>query len=170
MDTTAALFKSKENLKNILFDIFALAFIYFLPAISHLLVIPIYLFEPMRIMMILSLAHTTKKNTYVIAISLPLFSFFVSAHPLILKSLLMAAELILNIWLFYFILHRIKNVFGSILLSIIISKMFYYLVKYFLIVSALLSMELFSTPLYLQVITTLVFSFYILFVWRKKEQ
>ena len=92
---------SKLNTKSIVLDIFALAFIYFVPTISHLLNIPLYLIEPMRIMLILAIVHTSKKNAYIIALTLPLFSFLVSAHPNIFKVLLITAELVLNVWLFF---------------------------------------------------------------------
>jgi len=39
--------------KTILFDILAILFIYFVPVLSHLTALPIYYFEPMRILLIL---------------------------------------------------------------------------------------------------------------------
>lgn len=159
---------SKLNTKSIVLDIFALAFIYFVPTISHLLNIPLYLVEPMRIMLILAIAHTSKKNAYIIALTLPLFSFLVSAHPNIFKVLLITAELVLNVWLF-FELSKKTNQFVAMLSSILISKVFYYLLKFGLISFAVLQTGLISTPIYLQLITSVVFSGYLFFVLRRNQ-
>ncbi len=59
--------------KSLIIDILGLTFIYFVPAISHLLSFPLYLVEPMRVMLIIAIAHTTKRNAYLIALTLPVF-------------------------------------------------------------------------------------------------
>ena len=87
---------SRKTLNYVLFDILALTFIYFVPTISHMLSFPLYLIEPMRIALILALVHTTKKNAYIIAITLPLFSFLVSAHPVFYKMMLISGELVID--------------------------------------------------------------------------
>ncbi len=159
---------SKLNTKSIILDICALAFIYFVPTISHLLNIPIYLVEPMRIMLILAIAHTSKKNAYIIALTLPLFSFLISSHPNIFKVLIITAELVMNVWLFYELSKR-TNQFVAMLSSILLSKVFYYLIKFSLISFAVLQTGLFSTPIYLQLITSVVFSGYLFFIVRRNQ-
>ena len=67
--------------RSVLLDAIGLVFVYFIPSISHVLNVPIYLVEPMRIMVILAIAHTTQRNAYILALTLPLFSYFISAHP-----------------------------------------------------------------------------------------
>lgn len=159
---------TKRTLGYILFDILALAFIYLIPTISHMLSIPLYLIEPMRIALILALVHTTKQNAYIIALTLPLFSFLVSAHPVFYKMLLISGELLVNVWLFYFIMAKTKNAFASILSSIILSKALYYLAKFVAITLILKTSEVFvATPLYIQAATTLVFSLYIGLMFKK---
>jgi len=148
---------------SVLLDISALALIYFVPALSHLLSVPLYLIEPMRLMLVLVMVHTNRNNAYLIALTLPVFSFLVSGHPVLLKMVLMSAELVLNVFVFYFLLNRTKRIFPSILLSIIISKMAYYGLKYLLILMGLLQMELVSTSLLIQAGTTLMFTAY---VWK----
>jgi len=157
------------NTKSIILDLFALAFIYFVPTLSHLLNIPIYLVEPMRIMLILALAHTSKKNAYLIALTLPLFSFLISAHPNIFKALIMTMELLLNVWLFYKLSAKV-NKFIAIFSSIVISKVVYYLLKFGLISFAVLQTGLISTPIYLQIITSVVFSSYLFFILHKRQR
>ena len=170
MSATIAVINNRTAItKNVLFDILGLAFIYFVPTLSHLLSVPLYLVEPMRIMMILAIAHTNKRNAYLIALTLPLFSFLVSAHPHIIKTLLITIELVANVWLFYFLSSRWKNYFGAMLSSIVLSKALYYLMKYGLISFAFLDSSLVSTPIYLQIITTFIFSTYLFFVLMRKE-
>lgn len=159
---------SKLNLRSIVIDIFALAFIYFVPTISHLLNVPLYLVEPMRIMLILAIAHTSKRNAYLLALTLPLFSFLISAHPNVFKALIITLELMLNVWLFYTLSTKV-NQFIAIFSSIIISKIVYYLLKFGLISFAVLQTGLISTPLYLQLITTVAFSGYLFFILRKNQ-
>jgi len=161
MDSALTILKS--NSKSILFDIIAITSIYFLPIISHDLSIPLYYLEPMRIALLLSIIYTNKMNTYIIGISLPIFSFIVSAHPVLIKSLLISTELLLNILIFFELKKYVKNVGIAIGLSIGLSKLFYYLIKYLLISSSFLSMGLISTPIYLQI--TLVVLFSAIFNW-----
>jgi hypothetical protein len=161
MENTSVHKLSISNIKNIAFDLIALLAIYLVPSISHMLGFPIYYLEPMRIMLILAIAHTTKKNTYLIALTLPIFSFLISAHPSMIKTSLVTGELLLNIWLFFFLSEKISNKTSSIFLSILISKIFYYLVKFLLINSALMGGDLISTPVYIQMIMLLVMIAYI---------
>ncbi len=168
MATIIGLPVTKLNIRSIVLDILALAFIYFVPTISHLLNIPLYLVEPMRIMLILALAHTSKKNAYLLALTLPLFSFLISSHPNIFKALIITLELMLNVWLFYKLSTKV-NQFVAIFSSIVISKVVYYLLKFGLISFAVIQTGLISTPIYLQLITTVVFSGYLFFILRKNQ-
>lgn len=161
MEITSVHPLSISKIKNIIFDLSALLLIYLVPTVSHLLSFPVYYLEPMRIMLILALAHTTRKNTYLIALTLPLFSMLISAHPSLMKTSLITAELLLNVWLFFFLSEKLSNKTLGIFWSIIASKIFYYLVKFLLITSVLMSGELISTPMYIQIIMLFVFSSYI---------
>jgi len=167
------------NIKTILLDFVFLISVYFTPAMTHTLGLPIYLLEPMRIMLILSIAHTNKFNTYVLAIILPMVSFLFSGHPVFPKVILVMIEFVINISLFFAILNLIgKNFiinnakigfinFIAMLLSIIISKVIYYLSKYLLISLFANDWELFSTPVYIQLILTFILSLYIWFIASK---
>ena len=152
---------SKNIIKGSLFDLLALTFVYLVPTFSHLFALPIYFVEPMRLMLILAIAHTSKKNAYFLAATLPMFSFLVSAHPVFLKTLLISGELFINVWLFFFLSEKINNKFGAMVLSIAISKIAYYLIKFTLLSFVLLEGNLISTPILIQVITTAVFGSYI---------
>jgi hypothetical protein len=160
---TASLALSSKNVRTVLIDITALLFIYLTPAISHLFSFPIYLLEPMRIMLILSLAHTSKNNAYLIALTLPVFSYLISTHPSIIKSLLITGELVFNVWLFFYLSGKIKNVFAAAASSIIISKIAYYAFKFLLISAGLITGSLVSTPLLLQLVVLTIMSGYLWF-------
>lgn len=157
----------KLNVRSILFDIIAITFIYFVPAISHLLSLPVYLIEPMRLMLILALVHTTKQNAYILAITMPLFSFLISSHPVFSKMLLITFELGLNVFLFHLLVSKFKHTFLPILLSILGSKIIYYILKFGLIQFAILKSGLISTPILIQIVMTLTFSGYLYFFYKK---
>ena len=161
MEKVISITDFKANIKTYLIDFSMLLFIYFLPALSHLFSFPVYYLDPMRIALVVGLIHTSKKNTYLIALTLPLFSFLISSHPQFVKSLLLSAELIINISVFFLFKEKIKNVFTSLLISIVVSKAIYYLLKYTFINFALLDDKLFSTPYYFQIISAILLSTYI---------
>lgn len=158
---------SSLNKRSIIFDILSLAVITVTPALSHMFSVPIYLIEPMRIMLLLTLIHTSNKNAYLMAFFLPLFSYFISSHPVILKVALIAGELIFNVWFFLFLNKFVKNHFITMAASILVSKFLYYSAKFSVISFGLLSTELFSTPIYIQVILVLVVSVYAHFMLKR---
>lgn len=166
MEKALSIIDLKSNIKTYLIDFSLLLMIYFLPAISHLFAFPVYYLDPMRIALVVALVHTSKKNAYIIALSLPLFSFLISSHPQIIKSFLLSAELIINLSLFFLLKDKLKNVFASLFLSIVISKVIYYSLKFALISFTLLNDRLFSTPLYFQLMAAVLLSTYIYLVNR----
>lgn len=160
--------KSKETIRAAVLDVAALLFIYFVPAISHMLKLPVYFIEPMRLALILALLHTTRRNAYILALTLPVFSFLISAHPMLPKMLLITAELTLNVFLFYVLLKKIKSAPLAVLLSIAGSKLFYYLIKFALINTAIMATGLVGIPIVMQVVMTLVFAGYAMLFLQKK--
>jgi hypothetical protein len=164
MEKALSIIDFKSNIKTYLIDFSLLLMIYFLPVISHLFAFPIYYLDPMRIALVVALIHTSKKNAYIIALTLPLFSFLISSHPQIIKSFLLIAELVINLSLFFLLKDKLKNVFTSLFLSILISKVIYYSLKFALISFALLNDRLFSTPFYYQMISAILLSTYIYLV------
>ncbi len=152
---------------GILIDLSALAFIYLVPTLSHLLALPVYLIEPMRLMLILALVHTNRNNCYLLALTMPLFSFIISGHPVFAKMFLIAAELSLNVFLFYLLSKRMKHLFPAIFLSIVLSKAVYYLLKFILIQLAVINTGLVATPLLVQLVMAVVFSGYLTLFFKK---
>lgn len=158
---------NRTTIKNVIIDFLALAFIYFVPAIAHLSGLPVYFIEPMRLMLILAIAHSSKANACFIALSLPFFSFMVSGHPEALKMLVITAELALNVWLFFYLSRETKNIFISTLSSIVLSKIFCYLMYLPLFSFTFVRSELDATFIIAQLISTLIFSTYLSFMFKK---
>jgi len=159
---------TKLFIKSILFDFLAVTFIFLIPSISHLAGIPLYAIDPMRFVLFLAILITNKKNTYAIALLLPLFSFLISSHPYFYKVFLISGELLLNVWLFYFFADKFKNIFLSSFASIIISKAFYYLFKYIFITFLLINDSLISTSILIQLIVSLALSIVMMVSFRKE--
>lgn len=143
----------------VLWDLVIVGLFYMVPTLSHLTSIPFYRFEPMRCVLLLSLLLTgNKKNAYIMAVTLPLFSFLVGGHPFFTKALLMAAELSANVFLFYVFSKRIKNTAVAMFLSILASKMIYYIIKYGIISAGILDGPMVATGLMIQFIVAVVLS------------
>ena len=133
-------------------DVALFAFVYFIPALSHLTSIPFYMLEPMRVAVLLGLIVTgSGRNAYFTALTLPVFSFVVAAHPLLLKSLLMSGELVLNVFFLQLLLKKFRSGFLAAFLSVILSKLAYYAGKLLLVKASLLDMSMVSTPLWIQI-------------------
>ncbi|MCW8850753.1 MAG: hypothetical protein OQJ81_12300, partial [Melioribacteraceae bacterium] len=81
--------------------------------------------------------------------------------------LLISGELLFNVWLFFFLSEKIKNKFGVMLLSVGLSKIAYYILKFALLSAVLLEGSLISTPLVIQFIMMFLFSSYIFLVKHK---
>lgn len=160
MNSTTQTVRQGKVAVTALLDLSAIALVYFTPTLSHLLSLPLYLIEPMRLMLVLALVHSSKQNAYLLALSLPLFSFLVSGHPVMAKMFLMTGELALNVFLFYKLAKWVKSPFMLILSSILLSKLAYYLLKFLLLETVLLQGNLVATPLWIQLLTMLAFSTY----------
>ncbi len=154
----------------ILLHITALAFIYFVPTLSHLLSLPLYFIEPMRLMVVLAMVHSHRVNAYLLALTLPVFSFIVSGHPVAIKMIIISAELLLNVWLFYFLYSRIKSSSIALLSSIILSKVAYYGAKFILITLGVFKgSNLAGIPLWVQAITIAVFTLYSVIIHSRRK-
>ena len=150
--------KNKNIITTVLIDLLALIFIYFVPAVSHLLNFPLYYADPMRIALFSVLIFTKKENVYLMALTIPIFSFLMSGHPVFPKFILVSLELFINIFLIFRLFRIINNKYLLVFVTLLFSKSIYYLLKYLLIKIALLDSELVSTPLYIQAIVMAVFS------------
>lgn len=169
MEKAISLISAKSNLKIFFVDLLILFFIYLIPAISHLFAFPVYYLDPMRIALVVAIITTSKRNAFIIALTLPLFSFLISSHPSVVKSLLLCAELTINLGLFYLIKDKFNNLLLPFFISIIASKLIYYTLKFTFINFGMLNDNLISTPLLFQLIAAIVMSFIIFWAGRENK-
>jgi hypothetical protein len=169
MNNIISLPEYRPAVKSALIDLMAVFLIYFTPALSHLFDLPVYFIEPVRLMLILSIAHSSKTNTFILALTLPLFSHLISAHPVFLKTVLISFELVVFSFLFYEMSKKFKSVFLVMFVSVTVGKLFYYLFKYMLINFGLLQSELISTPVFMQFIVSVIFSVYVSLILNRNK-
>lgn len=150
---------SKAITKLIFLDVALFVAAYFIPVITHLTGLPLYLMEPMRVMLFTFMCFSpNRKNVYFMAVMLPLFSYFVTGHPVIAKNVIMSIELLVNVVLFYKITDKGQNPFGACVVSIVISKVLYYGLKLLALFAGVLSTKLVDTTIFIQLIVTLIIS------------
>lgn len=173
-------------------DAVALLFVYLVPTLSHLTSLPFYMIDPMRVAVLGALLVSKDwKNGLVLALSLPLFSFAVSGHPVFPKCLLIAAELSVNVLLFVwlsriFVRSASPSSFASspengsavkapasaavvgvaALVSILLSKALYYGLKALVLSAGLMQTELISTALMVQLAVALLISLGFALWWK----
>ncbi len=156
--------------KVLFIDAFLLLLVYLLPAAAHFTGLPVYMMEPMRLALILSIAHTNRTNTFVLAATLPIFSFLLSGHPVLVKMLIITAELLLNVWVFYVLERRRFQPFAAMFLAIILSKIVCYLLYWPLISFSFMVEEAEPRFILIQFLTTTIFSFYIAFTVKRQKR
>ena len=169
MKSSESITLSNPLLNGIIIDIIALTFIYFSPAIAHLFSFPVYMIEPMRLMLILSIVHGGKKNSIILALTLPLFSFIMTAHPEFIKMLIITSELTVNTLLFFFLCNKMKNQFSAMFLAIIGSKILCYLFYLLFFPISFVIAEADLSFIGIQLLTTLVFSGYVFYTDKIKN-
>jgi hypothetical protein len=154
---------------NLLLDSVAVLLIIITPAVTHLTGIPFYMMEPMRLMLVLSMAHSNRINTYLLAAALPLLSWLLTGHPFFLKMIIISGELLLNTALFYFFTRNLRSVFLPMLSSILISKIACYLAYGLAFSWSFVQEEAGILFLVIQLFMMIVFSTYIYIMRRKSE-
>ena len=151
-------------------DVAALLFVGLVPAVSHLFNFPVYYIEPMRIMLVLALLFSSRWNAFALAIALPLFSFLISGHPFPLKMIIIMAELLLNAWLFLLFYRNSKMPFLSTFGSIVLSKMFCYIMYLVVFSIAFVKDEAESAFLIAQVVLSVLLSGIVWFIVNRRNK
>ncbi len=116
-----------------------------IPTLSHALALPLYRFEPMRLLIFAAVLLTTRRNALIMALALPAVSWLTSGHPVFPKILLIQGELALNVWIFFALRDRLRFAPAAIV-SVATSKAAYYGAKLLLIRAAWLDGSLVATP------------------------
>lgn len=160
------------RIENVLiWDLAALGLMYLLPTMTHFLSFPLYRLEPMRCVLLINLLILgNQKNAYFMAVTLPLFSFVVASHPVLLKSIVMVVELTVNIFVFEYLSKRKTNNVITMFLSIVISKVVYYSLKIWCIGAGILDANIIDTNLVTQLLVAIMLSLGFAFFCEKKVQ
>jgi hypothetical protein len=161
---------SQRVAKPLVFDLVAVILLYFIPAVAHLVSLPLYMIEPMRLILLLGIVHTSRRNAYFLAATLPLFSFIFSGHPELIKALIITLELLVNVMLYYLLAGKIRNGFFSMALAIICSKLLCYALYWAVFSWAFVVLESAPAFLAIQAATTLIFSLYPFFISELKSK
>jgi hypothetical protein len=154
--------------REIIFDSAALAFIGLAPAFAHFASLPLYMIEPMRLMLVLALVHTNRMNAWMLAAVLPLFSYLVSRHPEPLKMLVITAELLANTGLFLLLIRKGAYPFVAMFLAIAVSKVFCYSLYMLLFPWNFVVAEAQSGFLMIQVAVSILLAGYTAFIFMKR--
>ena len=141
--------------KTITIDVLLCIGVVAIPALAHATALPLYRFEPMRLLLFVAILATNRRNALLIALWLPLLSLVTSGHPVFPKVVLIQGELLINTWVFTEIFRRSNRFALAAAVSIIASKAVYYTAKYVLIETALLSGDVVATPWIYQLTTFL---------------
>lgn len=129
-------------------DAIVLGLAYIIPALSHLFSLPIYYLDPMKILLFLGwILSRNHYNAMFMAVTIPLFSMWVTGHPTLVKSTLISLELTVMMLVFLWLFRQKISVWISVFLSIVCSKIIYYLLKYVWLSVGWLDGNLISTPL-----------------------
>jgi len=153
---TTALAALHKHRSTILIDIGLLAALYLLPAFSHLTALPLYMFEPMRVALLVALLFTARANAFLIAFTLPLASFLLSGHPVPVKALLMGIELTVLVACYGYLAQKLRvPAFAALAAAILAGKLVYYAMKYLALGAGWLGGSLVSTPLQTQLLLAL---------------
>lgn len=147
----------KKSWSTVVLDILAISVVYYLPALTHLTSVPLYVIEPIRIMVLISLiVLNNKKNALLLAVTLPLFSYFIATHPLLIKALMISGEMAINILVYSSLIKKVNKPSLVLMVSIIVSKICYYLIKTGFVTTGLLTTSIVSTSLTIQIVVVVI--------------
>jgi len=122
--------KLSVSVNTLIVDAVIIALFCVTPAIMHLFGLSYHYFEPMRIALFAGMLIVgNHKNSYLLAAVLPISSMILSGMPTPIICALMVVELLLNVKLFYWLTKLGKNAIAGMLVSIIVSKVVFRLLK-----------------------------------------
>lgn len=111
------------------------------PTVSHLTSLPLYRLNPMLLVLLTGMVVVDERsNSLLLAVALPLVSSFVVGMPLLTKALCMSAELATLTLLYGWMQKKHTSflaIWGQMAAAMLGAKIVYYLLKSFLVGSAL---------------------------------
>ncbi len=155
--------KSNSIVRLAALDAVLLTFACLIPAASHLLVVPLYMLNPMLALLLVGmLLGRDWKNALVLAVLMPLASCLLTGMPAAPKMVCMVAELATVAALFG-VLSRRWKVLPAVLTAIVAGKLVYYGLKAVVVAPAVLV----GTDLWLQLAVVLFWGGLFALLFRK---
>ena len=145
--------KQQSLWRTAIIDLSLLAAACLVPTFSHLTALPLNQFNPMLLCLLAGmLLVKDRRNAYLLAVLLPVFSMLVVGMPSGAKSLLMAAEYLSAVALFGWISGKMgsrkSQVFVAMVAALLASKVVFYALKAVVLAPAVLI----TTPVMLQLL------------------
>ena len=157
--------------RTITLDVLLCVLVVAVPALSHAAAYPLYLFDPMRLLLFAAILYSGRRNALLVALWLPLLSMLTSGHPVFPKVVLIQGELALNALVFFGLTRNSNRFVLGATVSVIASKTVYYAAKFVLIKTALMGGDLFATPWTYQLATLsfILLAGGLISLWRRRE-
>ncbi|MBO4752640.1 MAG: hypothetical protein J5526_07875 [Bacteroidales bacterium] len=141
-----------------------------IPAMSHLLALPLYMLNPMLMVVVAGMLLVNSRwNAYLLALVVPFVTCLVAGMPTPLGALCMVCEYAAVVTVFGLMARRNSGfwwVFGSILTAVLAGKVVYYLAKWIL----LRPEQLIGTSLVWQTVSVLAIAAVFALLWYRKNR
>ncbi len=136
---------ARPQARTVLLDVLLFGIVGTIPALSHLFAVPLYEFEPMRVSLFAAVLMSGRRNSYVLAVGMPLFAALATGHPMPPKMFLIQFELLANVWILRQVLARGRGFAPAAILSVVLAKSLYYCGKFLLLKLGWMSGPLLAT-------------------------
>jgi len=144
--------------KVLLTDILVVSAFFLTLLVAHILPFPLYKYDPMKILVLITVVYSSRSNSLAIAAALPVLSFLSTGHPVFPKFLIMSGELMVFAFVLSSFRLRQSNRLIRFLGAVFVSKIIYYLIKGGAIAFGYLDQVLISTDLYTQIQALVILS------------
>lgn len=173
LQTAQHIFRSLSRPKwsTLALDAFLLAGLAVFVMFSHVIPIPLYKMDPMKIFLMVAIVFSSRGNALLMAASLPLISTLSVGHPIFPKNLIISAEMVIFVGMISAPFLSRYGKLAQFFSAVLVSKIAYYGLKALLISAGALEMSLFSTPLAVQGMSVLVLLgvFYLLSLGKSEQ-
>ena len=153
-------------------DIIGIGIILYIPIFSHLVALPLYMVDPIKIIVVLIYLFSNKYNALFLSVILPTVSFTITGHPIFPKYIIIILEN--SMLLYLFDLNNVKTQFKKIIylnISFIGVKVAYYIIKYAFIKFTLIQGSVIATPILYQTFPIIIINIlFILNQWNHKGE
>lgn len=162
--------KQRNLVRAGLIDAALLAAACLIPAVSHLLALPLYRLNPMLMVLAAGMLLVNNRlNGYILSLVVPFFTCMVAGMPTPLGALCMVCEYATVVTVFNLTLRRgsgFWKIFGSILAAVVAGKAIYYLAKWLIVRPD----NLIGTSPVCQAVSVLAISVVFALLWYRKNR